>query len=169
MQVDFFNYALLLMSDILNWLMNLDAKKKNCQHLQCVGFIAIQIPYASFQAAKQIISFYLSSRVLHTAYIRLSWHGVRIRRNICLSNRRIWRGDVQKVHASLTWSEFSLKKYNNFLALSYVIKFHSIGVYYNDPRLHTIATFFKWERIIYFDRALSRICSICKLLIKVSL
>lgn len=102
MQVDFFNYALLLMSDILNWLMNLDAKKKNCQHLQCVGFIAIQIPYASFQAAKQIISFYLSSRVLHTAYIRLSWHGVRIRRNICLSNRRIWRGDVQKVHASLT-------------------------------------------------------------------
>lgn len=64
---------------------------------------------------------------------------------------------------------FLKKIYSNFLALGYVIKFHSIGVYYNDPRLHTIATFFKWERIIYFDRALSRICSICKLLIKVSL
>lgn len=146
-------------------------RKKKCQHLQCVGFIAIQIPYASFQAAKQIISFYLSSRVLHTAYIRLSWHGVRIRRNrfyMPVKQEDLGWG-VQKIHASLTWSEFSLKKYNNFLALSYVIKFHSIGVYYNDPRLHTIATFFKWERIIYFYRALSRICSICKLLIKVSL
>lgn len=110
MQVDFFNYALLLMSDILNWLMNLDAKKK-CQHLQCVGFIAIQIPYASFQAAKQIISFYLSSRVLHTVYIRLSWHGVRIRRNrfyMPVKQEDLGWG-VQKIHASLTWSEFSLK------------------------------------------------------------
>lgn len=100
---------------LIGWWIWMQKRKKKCQHLQCVGFIAIQIPYASFQATKQIISFYLSSRVLHTAYIRLSWHGVRIRINMCLSNRRIWRGDVQKVHASLTWSEFSLKKYNNFL------------------------------------------------------
>lgn len=35
MQVDFFNYALLLMSDILNWLMNLDAKKKMPTSAMC--------------------------------------------------------------------------------------------------------------------------------------
>lgn len=64
---------------------------------------------------------------------------------------------------------FLRKIYNSFLALSYVIKFHYIGVCYNDPRLHTVVTFFEWKRIIYFGRALSRICSICKLLIKVSL
>lgn len=66
--------------------------------MQCVGFIAIQIPDASFQAAKQISTLYLSSRVLHIAYIRLSWHDVRIRRNIGLSNRRIWGWDVQTLY-----------------------------------------------------------------------
>lgn len=58
-----------------------------------------------------------------------------------------------------------LKKYTIIFQLLVM----SIGVCYNDPRLHTIVTFFEWERIIYFGRALSRICSICKLLIKVSL
>lgn len=170
MQVDFFNYALLLMSDILNWLMNLDAKKKLPTSATCrfhCDTNSIRI-VSSSQTDYLFLSF-IACITYSIHPLNFAWSKNSKKQILYACQTGGFGVGCPKNTCQFDMVRIFLKKYNNFLALSYVIKFHSIGVCYNDPRLYTIVTFFEWDRIIYFGRSLNRICYICKLLIKVSL
>lgn len=53
-----------------------------------------------FASSRQIDYLVISfiACITYSVHIRLSWHGVKIPRNICLSNRRIWVWNVRKAH-----------------------------------------------------------------------